>query len=239
MGKATGLNFGEALITQPGEYINEATKTARMAVFAAKKQNSTGGSPMSTLTAWMIALTLSICAIIITAAMNAPGLHMIASGVVSVGLALTAIREHNDLQAVHASKSEVGSSTARNTGLVWAWGALGIFVTYTFILPQRWPEWWQFFLGFAIAAVASIVFSNMLQRDTAAGRVDDNVMKVGRALVMLQLVGVIAGIISMLFDGKFPRSLDYPDWAACNIFFFGALAIAAISLNALKSVKEA
>jgi hypothetical protein len=198
-----------------------------------------GGLPMSSLAAWMIALTLSICAIIITAALNAPGLHMIASGLVSVGLALTAIREHNDLQASGASKSEVGSSTARNTGLLWAWGALGIFVTYVFILPERWPEWWQFFLGFAIAAVASIVFSNMLQRDTKAGHVDDNVMKVGRALVMLQLVGVLAAIISMFIDGKFPRSAEYPDWAACNIFFFGALAVAAISLNALRSAKTA
>lgn len=193
---------------------------------------------MTSLTAWMIALTLSICAIILTAAMNDATLHMIASGAVSVVFALTAIREHNALRAAGASKSEIGASTARNTGLVWAWGAVGIFVTYAFIMPQRWPEWWHFFLGFAIAAVASIVFSNMLQRDTDAGRVDEPVMKVGRALVMVQLGGVIAGVISLFIDGKFPRAVTYPDWAGCNIFFFGALAIAAISLNALSTAKN-
>ncbi|MEQ1669472.1 MAG: hypothetical protein ABL893_01300 [Hyphomicrobium sp.] len=193
---------------------------------------------MSSLTAWMIALTLSICAIILTAAINNPAMHMLASGVVSVVFALTAIREHNALRASGASKSEIGSSTARNTGLVWAWGGVGIFVTYMFILPHRWPEWWQFFLGFSLAAVASIVFSNMLQRDTDAGRVDEPVMKVGRILVMLQLGGVLAGLASMLIDGKFPRAITYPDWAGCNIFFFGALAIAAISLNALSQAKD-
>lgn len=188
---------------------------------------------MSSLTAWMIALTLSICAIILTAAVNSPGLHMLASGVVSVAFALTAINEHRALTAAGASRSEIGSSTARNTGLVWAWGALGILVTYAAILVNRWPEWPQFFIGFVIAAAASLVFSNMLNRDTEAGKIDNSVMAVGKALVALQLIAVILAVISMFFDGKFPRPVNYPDWAACNIFFFGAIAIAAISANAL------
>jgi FtsH-binding integral membrane protein len=187
----------------------------------------------------MIALTLSICAIILTAAVNDPMLHMIASGAVSLVFAATAIREHNTLRAAGASKSVIGSSTARNTGLVWAWGALGIFVTYAFILQQRWPEWWHFFLGFALAAIASIIFSNMLDRDAKADRVDDSVMKVGRTLVLVQLAGVLVAIVSMFIDGKFPRAASYPDWAGCNIFFFGALAIAAISLDALRTAKDA
>lgn len=192
---------------------------------------------MSSLSAWMIALTLSICAIIFTAAVNNPYLHMIASGLVSTAFALTAIREHNELRAAGASRSAIGSSTARNTGLVWTWGALGLCVTYGLILENHWPEWWQFCIGFALAAIASIIFSNMLDRDQASGQVDQSVMSIGRALVMLQLAGVTAGVISMLYDGKFPRAASHPDWAACNIFFFGAIAIAAISINALLSAK--
>lgn len=194
---------------------------------------------MSSLTAWMIALTLSICAIILTAAVNDPILHMAASGLVSLVFAIVAIREHNALTAAGAPQSAIGSSTARHIGLVWAWGALGIFVTYIFILQERWPEWWHFFLGFAIAAVASIVFSNMLDRDTEAGRVDESILKIGRALIIAQLIGVILAVISMFVDGKFPRAASYPDWAGCNIFFFGAIAIAAISINALRPAKSA
>jgi hypothetical protein len=193
---------------------------------------------MSSLSAWMIALTLSILVIIFAAALNNPVAHMMAAGVVSTAFALSAIREHNTLRETGASRSELGSSTARNMGLIWAWGALGLCITYGLILENRFPEWWHFGLGFALAAVASIIFSNMLNRDHAAGRDDDSVAAVGRALVMVQLAGVIGGIASMLYDGKFPRSTTYPDWAACNIFFFGALAIAAISINALLSKKE-
>ncbi len=192
----------------------------------------------SSLTGWMIALTVSLCAIILSAAANLPLLHMTASGIVSLGFALMAVREHSALAAAGASKNALGSSTARHIGLVWAWGALGLLVTYLLILEERWPEWWQFFMGFAFAAVASLVFSNMLDRDDAAGKVDDSVMKVGRGLVLLQLAGVLIALISLFVDGKFPRAVTYADWAGCNIFFFGALAIAAISANALFATRK-
>jgi hypothetical protein len=44
-----------------------------------------------------------------------------------------------------------------------------------------------------------------------------------------------AGLVSLFVEGKFPRDIAHADWAGCNIFFFGALAIAAISLDALRS----
>jgi hypothetical protein len=198
-----------------------------------------GELDMSSLVAWMVALTLSILAIIFTAALNNPVAHMMASGLVSTAFALTAIREHNALRAAGASRSEIGSSTARNTGLIWAWGALGLCITYAMILENHYPEWWHFGLGFSLAAVGSIIFSNMLNRDQASGQVDQSVMSVGRALVWLQLLGVVAGVIGLLWDGKFPRAASYPDWAACNIFFFGALAIGAISINALLAPRTA
>lgn len=193
---------------------------------------------MSSLTAWMIALTLSVCAIIITAAASLPFAHMAMSGIVSLVFALVAIRDHNTLTNGGASKSVIGSSTARHTGLVWAWGAIGILVTYTFILEDRWPEWWQFFLGFLVAAAASLMFASMLDRDATEGKVDKSVMKIGRTLVMVQFVAVMGALISMFIDGKFPRDMTHADWAGCNIFFFGGVAIAAISLNALLHSRE-
>ena len=49
---------------------------------------------------------------------------------------------------------------------------------------------------------------------------------------------LVPSLTDMLADGKFPRAAANPDWAACNIFFFGGLAIAAISLNALLSARK-
>ena len=112
-------------------------------------------------------------------------------------------------------------------------GAVGILVTYAVVLENHWPEWWHFFLGFAVAAAASLAFANLLSRDAEAGKDDPALLKAGHILVLVQLAGVAVALVSMFVDGKFPRAVTYADWAACNIFFFGALAIAAISAHAL------
>jgi hypothetical protein len=43
--------------------------------------------------------------------------------------------------------------------------------------------------------------------------------------------------LGLIIDGKFPvtvsKHIEWQDWAANNIFFFGALALAAITANAL------
>ncbi len=188
---------------------------------------------MGTLAGWMIALTVSVCATVIAAAAGDQLLHMATTGLVTLGLALLAVREHRNLLAAGASESVVGASTARHCGLVWAWGALATLVTYGFTLEAQWPEWWQFLLGFAFAAVASLLFASMLNRDAERGTVDAGLLKIGRTLIIAQIIGMAAAIISLFIDGKFPRDVSKPDWANCNIFFFGALAIAAISINAL------
>ena len=183
----------------------------------------------------ILALAAAVCATVLAAAAHQPPLHMAVAGVAGLTLTFMAIRDRQRLMMAGATTSAVASSTARHLGLVWAWAALSLVATYLLIIETRWPEWWQFFIGFAFAALASFVFSNMLDRDAAAGRGDDTLVKFGRLLVQVQIVGMAAGIISLFVDGKFPRAVNHADWAGCSIFFFGALAIAAISLDALRS----
>jgi hypothetical protein len=190
---------------------------------------------MPSTPAFLLALAATTGAVALAANRDLPALHMLVSGAAATVFAIYAVREHRALAAGGASESRIGGSTARNAGLVWTWGALSILVTYTLIVQNRWPEWWHFFLGFSLAAIASLSFAAMLTRDAEAGKVDPSLMKAGRALIALQLFGITGGVISMFFDGKFPRAPIHPDWAACNIFFFGALSIAAISINALRS----
>jgi hypothetical protein len=183
----------------------------------------------------ILALAAAVCATVLAAAAHQPPLHMAVAGVAGLALTFMAIRDRQRLMMAGATTSAVASSTARHLGLVWAWAALAVAATYLLIIETRWPEWWQFFIGFAFAALASFVFSNMLDRDAVAGRGDDTLVKFGRLLVQVQIVGMAAGIISLFVDGKFPRAVNHADWAGCSIFFFGALAIAAISLDALRS----
>lgn len=190
---------------------------------------------MSSFTAWIISLTLGLCAVIVTAGAHQPFLNLLATGLVSAAFASLAIRENRAFLAEGENKSVVAASTARYIGLVWAWAALALLVIYALVFENQWKEWWQFFLSFATAAVGCLIFSNMLERDADAGKQDDAVMGVGRLLVKVQLVGIAVGIISLFVDGKFPRDTVHPDWAACNIFFFGGIAVAAICANALAS----
>lgn len=189
---------------------------------------------MISLIGWMFALTASVCAIVLTAATGDTNGHMAACAMIVLAFIATAFIENKNLIAAGEPKSIVASSTARYCGLVWAWGALSIAVTYGVMLQDRWPEWWQFFLGFGAAAVASIWFANMMARDGAAGKVDEAMIKLGRTLTIVQIVGVIAALVTMFIEGKFPRPVSFADWAGCNIFVFGGLAIIAISLNALR-----
>lgn len=194
---------------------------------------------MLSWTGWLFALAAAIFATILAAAANQPMLQMAAVAAVSIAIVLIAIREHRQLNDVGAPASAVASSTARYLALIWAWGGLTLLVTYLFVIEAHWAEWWQFFLGFAFAAVASLGFSLLLDRDRAAGRTDATLVKFGRILLKAQIVGMVAGVISLFVDEKFPRAETHADWAGCNIFFFGALAIAAISLDAIRSPAKA
>lgn len=190
---------------------------------------------MLSLVGWVLGLALAVCATVVTAAVKEPNLHMTACGVVALAIVVVAIWDHQRLINSGAPTSAIASSTARYLGLVWAWGALAVLAIYVVLLDRAWPEWWQFFLGFTFAAIASIAFSTLLDRDRAAGRSDPILVKAGRILVQVQIVGMAVGIISLFVDHKFPRDVTHADWAGNNILFFGALAIAAISLDALRS----
>lgn len=193
---------------------------------------------MASLVIWMLGITLGICILVISAAVSQPLVHMAAAAIISIVIAILAIQNNRELHSAGASSSSVASSTARHMGFVWVWGALSLLVTYFFIL--KWHEWLSFFIAFAVAGALCLFVANTLDRDAAAGREDATMMKVARYLTIVQLVGMVITMIGLVVDGKMTRfataagkRIGWQDWAANNIFFFGALALAAISLNAL------
>ena len=188
----------------------------------------------SSIVIWMTSLTLSLCAIILSAAAGMPQFLMSMSGFISLAFALLAIREYRMLLNAGASASKIGSSTAHYMGLVWIWGALALLVTYYFIL--RWHEWWVFFLTFAAVGVLCLFIAATLGRDADRGRDDATMLTLTRYLAIGQLIGMVIAMVGMLVDpSKSFLNVQRPDWAANNIFFFGAFALAAISLHALVS----
>ncbi len=189
---------------------------------------------------WILSITVSVAMLVLTAAakVSNPGMaygHMVIAGASALCFALVAIRDTRTLVEAGASRSAVSASSAWFMGYVWTWGALGLLITYASGVAA-WHEWLHFFLAFAVAGAAALFFANLLQRDANAGKTDDAILKVSRYLAYAQFFGMLAVMIGLIVDGKMTRFLvpRHGDWAANNIFFFGALALAAISAYALK-----
>lgn len=194
---------------------------------------------------WMLSIAVSVAVLVLSAAMRAQAgvqmayAHMAITAAISIAFALMYIRETEMMRSSGAKEGEIAANTSRYMGLVWAWGALALSVTYgTGILI--WKEWWHFFSGFFLAAGLCLFLSATLKKDVAEGKEDHTLMKIGRYLAIFQLVAMLVTMLGLWLDGKMTRFLvpRHTDWAANNVFFFGALAIAAISAYALTTKRS-
>jgi hypothetical protein len=112
--------------------------------------------------------------------------------------------------------------------VIWSWGALALAVTYgTQVLV--WKEWWRFCIGFGAAAGLCWLFSFTLDSDAEkGGEADAAMLRLARYVAMVQLFGMVVTMLGLVIDGKMIRFLNprFTDWAANNVFFFGAMALA-------------
>ncbi|MEL6374473.1 MAG: hypothetical protein AAFR04_10940 [Pseudomonadota bacterium] len=194
---------------------------------------------MAQMVIWMLAIAGSTAALVITAAANMHYIHMAIAAVMAIFMALLASRENKDAIATQANESAMASLNARYMGLVWTWGALVLFITYALIL--KWNEWLGFFIAFMVAAGLCLFFSALLSKDAEQGKADRSLLDIAWYLSVAQLVGMIITMLGLLIDGKMWRFLNprFTDWAANNVFFFGALALAVISWLGIQASRRA
>lgn len=175
------------------------------------------------------AAALAVCAALAAILGSSPNVLIVAAAGITVILAVLAIRGRSALLADQASRNAIAEDTARSMARVWLWGTFSLLFTYLFI-QQPWREWWHFTLGFAIAGAACVFFASLHQRDGATGREDETMLKLGRTLAIVQLVGTLATMVGLVVDpNKTFLDTKDPAWAANIIFFAGAAALAAIS----------
>ena len=194
---------------------------------------------------WMGTIALSVVILVLSAAArgNEPHLayfHMGVSALVAITFAMIAVREGRQMIAERASDVELSAAMARFMGLVWSWGALALVITYATGIVT-WVEWPGFFVAFLVAAGLSFFVSFRLRSEDRKGSTD-GMMRISRYLAWFQLVGMVIVMAGLLIDGKMARFLEvqspgWQDWAANNYFFFGALALSAISLYAIRVTK--
>jgi hypothetical protein len=196
---------------------------------------------MTSMIIWILGIGASIAALAVTAATKQFYLHMALAAAVSLTIALASVAEARAAETSAPPGADRGIAISlRHMGLVWAWGALGLMVTYgTDILS--WREWWQFFIAFVLLAGLSQLLAMTLRKDMSSGDADPTLIKLARGFAVFVLVAMLITMIGLLIDGKMWRFTTVAglrrgsqDWAANNIFFFGALALSVISAHVVK-----
>ncbi|MDX2288206.1 MAG: hypothetical protein NW217_05225 [Hyphomicrobiaceae bacterium] len=198
---------------------------------------------MIEIAVWMVAIAISIFVLIISAAGGMVTTHTTIACVVALCFAAYAVIDNRRLHEAKASEYQVAASTARHMGLVWAWGALGLLMTYMPSLKiLLWKEWLTFTGMFAGLAVLCLFMAATIASDEQKGRQDRSLLNVAHYLSVTQLIGMIIAMVGLVVDKKFPpvvkKSIEWQDWAANTYFFFGAAALAIISANALISARK-
>ena len=194
---------------------------------------------MTSVAVWILTLAIGLAGVIVTAGSGGGLLNFAITGAVCLALTGLAIVERRQLAAAGANAQRIAASDARYMGLVWTWGAVSLIAVYNFVL--RWPEWWMFFLGFAVAAIAALALAAALERDAGSPASDGTMLKLARILGGVQAIGMIATIVGLIVDRKMTRYLNplkYPDWVGNNVFFCGAAALLVLSLVALMSNRK-
>lgn len=181
----------------------------------------------------ILAFCSSVVLISLAAQTGVPLIYFIASGIVGLSLGLFGLRNLHTVCASQSTSSSLSAAAAQHMGLVWAWGCLALFITYSFFIPP-WREWVFFSACFGIVAAVSLIFATAMENDAKKGKEDPSLLKIGRLLTIIQLCGTIAAMLGLLIDPqKFFLNIDKRDWAANNIFFFGSLGLTIISATAL------
>jgi len=193
---------------------------------------------------WMSGIAASVCMLVISAAIGAHvpaavNAHLVIAGLVSTVMAQIAISETRKLIQSGATDMAVAGSLMRFMGLIFAWAALAISVTYgTGIL--KWSAWWQYFAISMVLAGLCLFVSRLLCEAVGQHR-DQSMLHLTRYLAGTTLFATVIAIAFFGLNRLDPVStLATSTWAADNVFFFGAFALAAVSSYLLKaSINEA
>jgi hypothetical protein len=183
-----------------------------------------------------LVIAASVAILVVTAAAQMFYLHMAVAAVIALFMALAALRANTKATEAGDSEASVAALNARYMGIVWSWGSLALFITYISVLS--WKEWWQFLIAFVLAAAISMFFAILLRREVEQDTEDPALLNLARILAIVQLAGMLAIMVGLLIDGKMQRFVGakvHSDWAANNVFFFGAMALALISWMAIKA----
>lgn len=201
---------------------------------------------LGSMIVWLLALGASVVALVLLAQGEQYFVHAAISALTALAIACFAARDNKEALATGSPAAQIGALNANYMATIWAWAALVMAVTYTFVLD--WKEWWHFVLGFAAAALVCGGFARMLAASSGEPVREEKLLRISRYLAIGQLVGMAITMVGLVVDRKMDkigltmfgeRGNPPMDWAGNNAFFFGALGLVIVSWVALRSYNEA
>ncbi|HEX4892687.1 MAG TPA: hypothetical protein VFV47_05320, partial [Hyphomicrobiaceae bacterium] len=196
---------------------------------------------MPAMIGWIIGFGVAISLLVLTAAQQQFYANMAVAALVSGLIAWTGYR---DIRQTEAHPGLGASTGFRYIAAVWGWGALALLVLYQSVL--QWREWWQFLLVFLVLAGVSMFAAGTLRKDAAEKRDDSAAIGLARGLAIFFFAATMITMIGLILDGKMWRfktaaglRVGWQDWGANNVFFFGAMAIAALSWKTASLLRRA
>lgn len=215
---------------------------ATVATIAQSEGHPAEPEAMNSMRSWLLVMIASLVALVLLAQASQFYAHLIVAASAALAFAALGVRETVGGAAVAATESQAAASF-RHMGATWAWASIAMIATY--LIALKWREWWEFFLAFGLLSALSFFIAGTLARDAAAGRRDETMLRVARGFSIFVLIAMAVVVIGLLVDGKMRRFWTVPgqrpgsqDWAASNIFFCGAFAIAAQAACALRALRN-
>ncbi len=120
-------------------------------------------------------------------------------------------------------------------GLVYLWGAAAILVSY-YLSDLSWYHAWQYPIYLAIPGLISLYVAQRHRRPASAPEITRD-LDIGRWMAWAQLVVMLGVMVYMWFSREVAMGFarENANWAAVSIMLAGAVALALVSLAALKT----
>ena len=119
---------------------------------------------------------------------------------------------------------------------VYLWGALAMQGLYTTQLTGlRWQHAWQYALAMALLALSARTFARQVSSPDAADR--RQFVAFATPLSLVHALGGAAGLMFLVLSGKIASMRA--DWAANQVFFWGAAAVTVVAAIGLRAQARA
>jgi MFS family permease len=184
---------------------------------------------------WLVAaLCASVAVMVFGARHGLPALAAAAAALFAAAMLVVGLRMNRPLWALPEDRitSEAAPVAARRNSrlmaITFAWGAAAMFAVYS-LTGLRWYHAWQYGSAMALLAVLAFGYGLAIGRTEGPSRRRMLLLR-GLQLTVIQALAAAGGVLFLIVSGKLMTMRS--DWAANQVFLFGGLAIAGLSVMA-------